>query len=290
MAYDADWVRSHYEGAGDDEWSRLTGSPSARIKLAVHNHYLHEQIAPGDRVLEIGAGAGRFTMELAAIGARIIVADLSPDQLRLNRQHAAEEGFAEAVEAWVECDVCNLRAHFANGEFDAVVCYGGPLSYVFDHAGQAASELARVTRKQGVVLASVMGLWGSAHGGLPEVLAIDRGLNRAIVRSGDLKPGGPIQHYCHMFRAHELRLLLEGAGLVVEALSASNCLCTGWDDELADFAEDSPEWQHLLELEIEACREPGCVDMGTHLIAACRKPWPTGAFPSEYPRRRPRST
>lgn len=30
-------------------------------------------------------------------------------------------------------------------------------------------------------------------------------------------------------------------------------------------------WQHLLELELEACREPGCVDMGTHIIAVCRK-------------------
>jgi hypothetical protein len=35
--------------------------------------------------------------------------------------------------------------------------------------------------------------------------------------------------------------------------------------------QDAATWQHLLEMEIEACREPGCLDMGTHLIAVCRK-------------------
>ena len=31
-------------------------------------------------------------------------------------------------------------------------------------------------------------------------------------------------------------------------------------------------WRQLLEMEIEACREPGCLDMGTHIIAVVRKP------------------
>ena len=37
------------------------------------------------------------------------------------------------------------------------------------------------------------------------------------------------------------------------------------------MARHDPTWAHLIEMEIEACREPGCLDMGTHLIAVCRK-------------------
>jgi hypothetical protein len=37
------------------------------------------------------------------------------------------------------------------------------------------------------------------------------------------------------------------------------------------MARHDPTWVHLIEMEIEACREPGCLDMGAHLIAVCRR-------------------
>jgi hypothetical protein len=37
------------------------------------------------------------------------------------------------------------------------------------------------------------------------------------------------------------------------------------------MARYDPDWAHVIEMEIEACREPGCLDMGTHVIAVCRK-------------------
>lgn len=37
-------------------------------------------------VLEVGAGAGRFTVELARLGCSVLVADVSSVQLDLNRQ------------------------------------------------------------------------------------------------------------------------------------------------------------------------------------------------------------
>ena len=55
-------------------------------------------------------------------------------------------------------------------------------------------------------------------------------------------------------------------------MSASNCLATSWIRLLAEVSEDDPKWRHLIEMEIEACKEPGCLDLGSHLIAICRKP------------------
>lgn len=54
-------------------------------------------------------------------------------------------------------------------------------------------------------------------------------------------------------------------------MSASDCLLVNWADVLDEIHEDHPTWGHPIEMEIEACREPGCLDMGTHLIAVCRK-------------------
>ena len=46
---------------------------------------LDDFVSAGDRVLEVGAGPGRFTIELATIGATIVVGDVSEVQLELNR-------------------------------------------------------------------------------------------------------------------------------------------------------------------------------------------------------------
>lgn len=273
-AYDADWVRRYFDEYGIKEWLRWDESPVERIKYFVHLHYLKQCVARDDRVLEIGAGAGRFTRDLAAITNRIVVADLSSGQLRLNRENAERLDFASSVERWVECDACHLRPHFKDAEFDVVVCIGGLLSYVFEQRDAALRELIRVTRPGGILLLGVMSLWGAVHQYLPGVLDVEIERNRAIIASGDLTPEtiGSGRHYCHMFRSDELRGLLVQSGLSIEAVSASDCLAVNWGDALDELSEDDPKWQHLIEMEIEASREAGCLDMGTHLIAVCRKP------------------
>ncbi len=272
--YDPDWVRSHYDQYGEREWERWDKSPVERIKFEVHLHYLQEYLTPDDRILEIGAGAGRFTQELAKISKEIVVADISPVQLQLNRENAQRLGFSDAIAGWVECDMCNLEPHFGDCVFDAVVCYGGPLSYVFEERETAVRELLRVTKPGGLLFLSVMSLWGTVHHFLPGVLEVDADLNREIIASGDLGPdrAAASEHFCHMYRAAEFRIFLEGSGAIIEVLSASDCLSATWAEHLEAIREERDTWQHLLEMEIEACREPGCVDMGTHLIALCRKP------------------
>ncbi len=271
--YDPDWVRSYYNEYGDKEWERWDESPVQQIKFEVHLYYLQKYLQAHHRILEIGAGPGRFTQELARISEKIVVADISPIQLQLNRENALTLGFSDSIEHWVECDMCDLRPHFHEGEFDALVCYGGPLSYVFNEREKAIRELLHVTRPGGLLFLGVMSLWGSVHHFLPGVLEVDPEVNRKIVVSGDLGPdkSAVLKHFCHMYRADEFRAFLEKAGVIIEVLSASDCLSATWEEHLGTLREDRDIWQHLLEMEIEACREPGCLDMGTHLIAVCRK-------------------
>ncbi len=271
MNYDPDWVKSYYDQYGTKEWQRWDASLVEQVKLEVHLHYLRACLRADDRILEIGAGPGRFTQHLAGISNRIVVADISPVQLRLNRDNAQVLGYDKSVERWAECDICDLRPHFGDAEFDAVVCYGGPLSYVFDRRDRAISELLRVARPGGRLLLGVMSLWGTVHQFLPDVLTLDPAVNQDIMATGDLGPAVGA-HFCHMYRAAELRQCLEQAGAVVEILSASDCLSATWAERLGDVYQDEAAWRFLIDMEIQACCEPGCLDMGTHLIAVCRKP------------------
>jgi len=144
--YDPQWIRDQYETYGDREWHRWEENPVEQVKFQVHRRILEDHITSGVRVLDIGAGAGRFTQILAQFTDQIVVADISTKQLELNREHGEREGFASAVEARIECDLRDMSQHFEGNSFDAVVCYGGPLSYLLDQASDGVCELARVAK------------------------------------------------------------------------------------------------------------------------------------------------
>jgi len=272
-AYQPDSVAQHFDEFGLREWERLTQTPADEISLYLHTHYIQKHIAPGARVLEIGAGAGRFTQVLAELGAQMVVADISGVQLDLNRQFARQYGFERAVLGWQQVDICDLSA-FEAESFDAVVAYGGPFSYVLDQRGQALAECLRVLRPGGLLLLSVMSVWGTAHAHLGGVLAMPPADNRQVTDTGDITPANFPErkgNFMHMFRAGELLRWLEGAGLEVIDRSASNCLSLAWSELLLQIRQDEAKWQELLRMELDACADEGCLGMGTHLIAVARK-------------------
>jgi len=271
MSYDPAKVAAYYDRLGHAEWDRWERSLGDRVSLVLHTEAVERAVPRGCRVLEIGAGPGRFTEVLHRLGCRIVVDDVSATQLACNREVGQARGFAASVEAWHQLDICDLGA-FDDESFDAVVVLGGPLSYVFDHRERALAECRRVVRPGGVLVTSVMSVVGTAHRYLEQVLPLGTELNREVIRTGDLTsrtaPGST--HHCHMFRSGELRALLERGGLVDVWLSASSALSTGVASSLA--AAGTPAWDTVLELERIACVEPGYLDAGTHLIATARRP------------------
>lgn len=68
-AYQPDAVIKYFDELGMREWERLIQTPTDEVSLYIHAHYLKKYISPDLQVLEIGAGAGRFTQILADLGA-----------------------------------------------------------------------------------------------------------------------------------------------------------------------------------------------------------------------------
>lgn len=272
--YSPEAIAAYFDEYGVREWNRLVETPVDEVSLYLHTHYLEQYVTPGMRVLEIGAGAGRFTQVLAKLGAHVWVADISPGQLALNRQFAQELGFAEAVQDWLQADICDLSM-YQDGTFDSVVAYGGPFSYVLDRRDVALKECLRILRPGGLLLASVMTMWGAAHRHLDGVMSLPPEVNQRITGSGDLNSEtypGRKDRFMHLFRAREAREWLTLARTEILALSASGCLCIGWTELLKTFRQDAARWGELLRMELEASAEPGALELGTHLICAARKP------------------
>jgi SAM-dependent methyltransferase len=272
--FDREVIARIFDEYGDAEWARHEVSAMDRVGFHIHRYYLERFVQPGNRVLEVGAGAGRFTIELARLGGRVTVVDISPEQLRLNEQHHAEAGLEDAIEARHLADVLDL-SRFEDGAFDAVVCYGGPLSWVLDGVDQALDELLRVTRAGGYVLLGVMSRFGSLHAFLPaadeEIAAFGVGEMQAIVDSGYLPDHHSTLGPMHLFTWGELRTLLERHPCDIVVASAANFLSIGNDETCERWIRDDPEmWERFLAWETASCTEPGAIDGGTHIIAVVR--------------------
>jgi len=268
---DAERSRRFYDEVGILEWDRLTRSVASRVSLELHRRLLARFITPGSRVLEIGAGPGRFTVELARLGARVVASDISPVQLALNERLVAEAGVESAVEGRVVLDVVDLSS-IDDASFDAVVVFGGPLSYAFDATETALQGCLRVSRPTGMVLASVMSLVGSLREHLSEVVdemsvfgveTID-----TMVQTGEQRH---VPHQCRMFRWREIEAMVRRLPCELMAASASNALTSGDSRVLEALEQDAERWSHLLDWEEELTQEPGALDAGTHILFAVRR-------------------
>jgi SAM-dependent methyltransferase len=101
-------------------------------------------VAPGDRVLDVAAGAGNVAIPAALAGASVVASDLTPELLEIGRRHAVARG---AQVEWVEADAEALP--FADGEFDVVLsCVGVMFA---PHHQASADELVRVCRPDGTI-------------------------------------------------------------------------------------------------------------------------------------------
>jgi ubiquinone/menaquinone biosynthesis C-methylase UbiE len=269
VTYDPERAAAFYDDYGEQEWTRFDQIRMGPANLEVHRHYLRRFVRAGDHVLDVGAGPGRFTIELARLGALVVVADLSPGQLELNREKVAAAGVEASVVDRVVADVADLSA-FADGQFDAVVCYGGPLSYVVDRADHAATELVRVVRSGGHVLVSAMSLVGafSHYTDIVLELAARDGPAKLeeVARTGFLPEEPDYGHLpMRLFRWRELHELFSRHGEVVAGAAAgllrpSEQLAT---PELGEF---------LARLELDLGAEAAAIDGGEHMLAVVRKP------------------
>src|SRR5262249_25731297 len=151
----------------------------------------------------------------------------------------------DSVVAREVLDIVDL-GRFEDGSFDAVVCYGGPLSYGLGEVDRALAGLLRVTETGGHVLLSVISvlLARRAFFSYCPKLIEDVGWSRAvedIFATGDLASDVNDGHVCRLYRWSDLERLVARHPCSIVAASAANFLSVGneaWDDR-------------FLELEIE---------------------------------------
>ena len=111
-----DTIREYYDADVENEWKRIDGRPEFLITC----RFLDRYIRPGDRVLDIGGGPGRYSLRFAKKGCDVTLLDLSPVNVRFATEKAAEQGLALHA---VEGDA-RTADEMVTGPFDHVLLMG----------------------------------------------------------------------------------------------------------------------------------------------------------------------
>jgi SAM-dependent methyltransferase len=128
---DAVIVRAHYDADPQKEWDRLAGG---KFEFKIATHYMERYIKPGDSVLDIGGGPGRYSMWLAQRGCDVTLFDLSEQSIAFARKKADEYGVS------IKTITGDARYISANPKlakkYDHVLIMG-PLYHLIDEADRA---------------------------------------------------------------------------------------------------------------------------------------------------------
>lgn len=135
-----------------DEDGRLR-SRHGMVEFRTTMCYVEKYLKPGMRILEIGAGTGRYSHALAQKGYQVDAVELVQHNIDVFRQKT-EPGETVTIR---QGNAKNLH-EFSNDTYDITLLLG-PMYHLFTEAEQlqALSEAIRVTKPGGILFAAYCG-------------------------------------------------------------------------------------------------------------------------------------
>ena len=132
-----------------DENARLI-SRHGSVEYLTTMRYINRYVKPGSRILELGAGTGRYSIALSRAGHRVTALELIGHNIDVFKEQLNENDSIDIVQG----NAMDLSA-FADESFDAVLILG-PLYHLYNDQDQCAvlNEAKRVLAPDGVIFAA----------------------------------------------------------------------------------------------------------------------------------------
>ena len=142
---EAEQVNKTYEIFNED--ARLSRSKGAQVEFLTTVRYIEKYLKPGNKVLDIGAGAGVYSLYFAQKGYEVCAVELADNNIAAFRKKLTPELNIDLRQG----NALDL-SEYADESFDVVLLLG-PLYHLHSEADrqQAIANAKRVCKKDGVI-------------------------------------------------------------------------------------------------------------------------------------------
>ena len=246
-----------------DEDKRLTGSRQGQLEYFITMNYINKFAKPGDKILDIGAGTGRYSVELAKRGCYVSAVELVESNLEILKKNAKGLNNIEAFHG----DALKLD-RFKNENFDVTLLFG-PMYHLYEENEwhKALDEAIRVTKKGGVILTAFL----SVH-----AIMVNNYL------SGDFKEGieknfdksYKVKHFMEQmftgFEIEEFENLFSGKPVDYIATVATDSILE-MAEKNSDFKMSDEDFKEFSKYQLNFCEKREMLGLSSHLLHICRK-------------------
>lgn len=144
------YLKNYYENYDEDNRLR---SQHGSVEFFTTMRYIEKYLTESSRIIEIGAGTGRYSHALAQKGYRVDAVELIEHNIEIFKSKT-EEGENVSV---VQGNALNL-SDFEDNTYDITLLLG-PMYHLFTEEEQkkALCEAVRVTKKGGTIFAAYVG-------------------------------------------------------------------------------------------------------------------------------------
>ena len=277
MSYNPNIPKDRYNNYGDREWTRLEKDSHGELLYRVHLDILNRFVKKEDRVLEIGAGSGRYTKDLVQICKSLTVGDISEHQIEFNQSKMKELSLFDKIDAFHVLDILDMSI-FPDSTFDCVVCIGGVINYLLDKEKDGVQEMLRVLKPGGIIILGSMSFIGASLYYLDGIrfekeqfgLEATKWLFDTGIQDEEHYPV-PSKHYVHMMRSSQLDELFGLFPVNVIERSSAGLFSQAGDIALENARKDEEYWELVVEKEIQFTKLQGTLDCGMNMIYVVQK-------------------
>ena len=260
-----------------DEDARLEKSRQGQLEYLVTMHYIHKFLKKNDRILEIGAGTGRYSIALAEEGFAVSSLELAESNLDVLKKNAQNLNNIEIYQG----DAVNLE-RFADNSFDITLSLG-PMYHLYDAEEQhkALDEAIRVTKPGGIIFIAFLSVHAIIctnylYDWMPTVQGLKENFDR------DYK----VRHFKEqLFTGFDITefedLFIDKETDHITTVAADNVLEVA--ERRPDFSLTDEEFAAFAQYQLHICEKREMLGNSSHLLYICRKKCesPLPGFPSD---------